>query len=54
MNAETENKQRIRMELYKDAYLQWLPHIKKFTGNIAKQEAEKAVAAFDKQFSKDA
>ena len=44
------DQQRIRMELYSAAYLQWLPSIKAYTGNIAKQEAEKAVKAFDEMF----
>ena len=50
---EDKTKEVIRMELYKEAYLQWLPEIKNFTGNIAKAEAKRAVDAFDEQFNSD-
>jgi hypothetical protein len=47
-----KTKDQIRMELYKEVYLQYSLKIQTYTGNIAKQEAEKAVMAFDEQFNK--
>ena len=46
----TKTREQIRMELYKEAYLLWLPQIRAFTNNIAKSEAEKAVKSFDDTF----
>jgi hypothetical protein len=47
---DTKSKDQIMMELYKEAYLQWLPEIKKFTNNVAKEQAELAVNSFDEHF----
>jgi len=46
----TKTKEQIRMELFKEVYLQYAPQIQKYTKNIAEIEAINAVTAFDKQF----
>lgn len=44
-------KEKIRMELYKESYLMWLPKKREYTNNIAESMAEMAVKSFDKQFN---
>ena len=43
-------KQKIRMTLYKDVYLQYLPEIRQYGGNIARDRAEQALYCFDSAF----
>ena len=43
-------KQKIRMTLYKDVYLQWLPEVRNYAGNIARDKAEQALDCFDSTF----
>lgn len=47
------DKDRIRMELYKEVYLQWSTKIREFSGNIASSMASKAVNAFDAKFNEN-
>ncbi len=45
--------ERIRMELYKEVYLQWSPKVMDHTGNIAETMAKNAVNSFDRKFKED-
>ncbi len=51
VNASDQERLVIRMQLYKEIYILNQGEIRNYAGNIAKDRAKKAVAAFDELFN---
>jgi len=46
----SEERIKIKMELFKSVYLQWSPVVKDYISNVAFEQASKAANCFDAQF----